>query len=70
MSLTFSTGAPSSDASQSLYRWRLRLLNGLLRVLAGVGFVTLIGAGWSDYNALGEESIPFAPRFAPPSKLV
>ncbi len=59
MSLTFSTRAPSSDASQSLYRWRLRLLNGLLWVLAGVGFVTLIGAGWSDYNALGEEAIPY-----------
>ncbi len=58
MSRLFSVGLPSPDA-QLLYHWRLRLLNQLLWVLAVVGFVTLIGAGWSDYNALGEDAIPY-----------
>lgn len=58
MSRVFSVGLPSPDA-QLLYHWRLRLLNGLLWVLAVVGFVTLIGAGWSDYDALGEDAIPY-----------
>jgi anti-anti-sigma regulatory factor len=42
-----------------LHHWRLRLLNGLLWVLAVVGFVTIIGGGWSDYNALGADAIPY-----------
>ncbi|ABU58785.1 STAS domain-containing protein [Roseiflexus castenholzii] len=57
MSRVFSVGLPSPDA-QLLYHWRLRLLNRLLWVLAVVGFVTLIGARWSDYKALGEDAIP------------
>ncbi|MDW8212885.1 MAG: STAS domain-containing protein [Roseiflexaceae bacterium] len=59
MSLAFSTEPSSLDAAQLLYRWRLRLLNGLLWVLSVVGLITLIGASWSDYDALGEDAIPY-----------
>jgi len=59
MNLTIPALSPSPDATKLLYRWRLRLLNGVLWVLAAVGFVTLVGGGWSDYQALGAEAIPY-----------
>ncbi|MDW8148852.1 MAG: STAS domain-containing protein [Roseiflexaceae bacterium] len=59
MSFPVPAVSSSTDAARLLDHWRLRLLNGLLRVLAVVGFVTLIGAGWSDYNALGANAIPY-----------
>lgn len=64
MSPAFSTALPSPDATQLLHRWRLRLLNGLLWVLAVVGFITVIGGGWSDYNALGMDAIPYLIAYA------
>ncbi len=64
MSPAFSTASPSHDATQLLYRWRLRLLNGLLWILAVVGFITLVGGGWSDYNALGADAIPYLVAYA------
>ncbi len=49
----------SNDTTMVLNRWRVRLLNTLLWILAAAGLVTLIGGGWSDYQAMGMDAVPY-----------